>query len=278
MNTFSGKMALVTGGSSGIGLAISKQLVIRNCSVYILARRDNRLQSAKQEIEKFRQSNSTEVGILSTDVSNPKLIIPVLEDFVKVYGVPDILVNSAGISYPGEFITQNLGIFQSMMNTNYFGTVYASKIIAPGMVQRRSGIIVNISSIAGFIGAYGYAAYGSSKFAVRGFSDVIRAELKPFGIHVCVVFPPDTDTPQFAFENKHKPEITRIIDGNVGLLSADQVAVEIIKGIEKKKYIIIPGLRGKILYLLNNLLGRSIYPIMDFIISQARKTVIKKNE
>jgi len=278
MNIFSGKMALITGGSSGIGLAVAKQLASRKCNVWILARRDNRLQSAKKEIEKCRASSSVKVGILSTDVSHPKSIIPVLEKFTKTNGIPDILVNSAGISYPGEFISQNLGIFRSMMNTNYLGTVYPSKIIASGMVERRSGIIVNISSIAGFIGAYGYAAYGGSKFAVRGFSDIIRTELKPYGIQVCVVFPPDTDTPQFAFENKHKPEITRIIDGNVGLLSADQVAAEILKGIERKKYIIIPGMRGKILYLMNNLLGRLVYPIMDLIISQARNTLSKKSE
>jgi 3-dehydrosphinganine reductase len=145
------------------------------------------------------------------------------------------------------------------------------------MAKRKSGYIVNISSIAGFIGAYGYSAYGASKYAVRGFSDVIRAELKPYGIGVSVVFPPDTDTPQFEFENKHKPEITRIIDGNAGLLSADDVAKEIIQGIEKKKYIIIPGAQGKVLYLLSGIFGRLIYPIMDFIISQARTTLKKKN-
>lgn len=276
MNIFINKLALISGGSSGIGLAVARQLSHKGCSVWILARNRKNLIKATQIIEAHKLSPNQRFGYICADVSNYKIISLKLRQFIRTIGVPDFLVNSAGISHPGEFINQSVSIFQSMMDTNYFGTVYPTKIISEGMISRESGYIVNISSVAGFLGAYGYSAYGASKFAVRGFSDVIRAELRPYNIHVSVVFPPDTDTPQFAYENKYKPEITKIIDGNVGLLSADEVAKEILKGLENNKYLILPSIKSKGLYKLSNILGEGTYHIMDIIIHQAYKSLTTK--
>ena len=99
-------------------------------------------------------------------------------------GPPDLLVNSAGVAHPGYFQELDLNIFHWMMEVNYFGTVYMTKEVIPSMLKRGSGYIVNISSMAGFVGTFGYTAYGGSKFAVRGFSDVLRAEMKIHGIGV----------------------------------------------------------------------------------------------
>jgi len=117
---------------------------------------------------------------------------------------------------------------------------------------------------------FGYSAYGASKYAVRGFSDVLRAELKPRGIHVSVIFPPDTDTPQLAYETPFKPPETRALSSTGGVLTADQVAQAILKGIIRRQYIILPGTETKLLYHLNNLLGNAIYPLMDWMIRKAR--------
>jgi len=276
MNPFSGKLALISGGSSGIGLAVAKQLSQRGCNVWILARNRINLIKAKKIIASNKASSNQQFGYICADVSNYEVVSSKLKYFINSVGAPDFLINSAGISRPGEFISQSHTIFQDMINTNYFGTVYPTKIISRGMISRGSGHIINISSVAGFIGAYGYSAYGASKFAVRGFSDVIRAELKLHHIRVSVVFPPDTDTPQFAYENKYKPEITRVIDGNVGLLSPDEVARVILMGIEKNKYLIIPGLKSKLLFILSNILGGFVYSILDIIVSQAQKSLINK--
>lgn len=276
MNIFFNKLALISGGSSGIGLALARQLSQKGCNVWILARNRNNLIKAQKLIEANKTSSNQKFGYICADVSKYEIVAPRLKQFMRKVGVPDFLINSAGISHPGEFVNQPISIYQSMINTNYFGTVYPTKIISRGMISKGSGHIINISSVAGFIGAYGYSAYGASKFAVRGFSDVIRAELKLHNIHVSVVFPPDTDTPQFAYENKYKPEITKIIDGNVGLLSADEVAKEIIKGIERNKYLILPSIKSKFLFKLANILGGFTYHVLDIVVRQAHNSLADK--
>jgi 3-dehydrosphinganine reductase len=139
------------------------------------------------------------------------------------------------------------------------------------MIKRGSGHIVNISSIAGFLGVYGYTAYGASKYAVRGFSDVLRAEMKPLGIQVSVVFPPDTDTPQLAYENQFKPPETKELAGNAHAVSPEIVAKAILRGVARRQYVIIPGFEGKLYYWLGGLVGTGLYPIMDLMVAQARR-------
>lgn len=177
-----------------------------------------------------------------------------------------MIVNSAGVAHPGNFSALPIDIFHWMMDVNYFGTVNVLKILVPGMQKRRSGQVVNISSVAGFIGVYGYTAYGASKYAVAGFTDALRSELKPYNIQVSIVFPPDTDTPQLEYEKKFKPFITREIAGSAKLMSAEVVAKEILRKVAKSKYIILPGGEGKLLYFAHNILGRTLYPIMDLLV------------
>jgi 3-dehydrosphinganine reductase len=139
------------------------------------------------------------------------------------------------------------------------------------MIAQKSGYIVNISSLAALIGIYGYTAYAPSKFAVRGFSHCLRAELIPFGIDVSIVYPPDTDTPQLAFERSRIPEITKKINEGGGMLSPDKVAEVIIQGIEKKKFVIIPGFEGKVIYRFAALIDTYMYKFAVRIASRDTK-------
>jgi 3-dehydrosphinganine reductase len=143
--------------------------------------------------------------------------------------------------------------------------------VVPAMIARGSGHIVNISSIAGFLGVYGYSAYGASKFAVAGFSDVLRAEMKPLGIHVSLVFPPDTKTEQLAYETRFKPAVTKALSGSSGLMEPERVADAILRGVARKRYIITPGSEGRVLYHAHHLLGKLVYPVMDWQVSRARR-------
>jgi 3-dehydrosphinganine reductase len=156
-----------------------------------------------------------------------------------------------------------------MMEVNYFGTVYVTKEIIPEMLKRGSGYIVNISSVAGFIGTFGYTAYGASKFAVRGFSDALRSEMKLHGIGVSIVFPPDTQTPQLEYESSIKPLETKALAGNSKVMSPNDVAHEIINGIGRGKYMILPGLESKLIYFLNGTFGGGLTFIMDQIVAKA---------
>jgi short-subunit dehydrogenase len=104
------------------------------------------------------------------------------------------------------------------------------------------------------MGIYGYAAYGASKFALRGLAEALRAELKPEGIRVSIIYPPDTDTPMLADESQSKPAATQAIAGSGGLLSADDVAQAMVRGIERGAFVIAPGAQMALLARLHSLL------------------------
>ena len=253
---FNNKNVLISGGSSGIGLALAKQFFSLGSNVTLIARRKDILNKAKMEIEKERINSSQTVKPISADVSKYSDLKSALENERPPV---DILINSAGIAYPGKFLELDPDVFYNVMNINYYGTVNLTKLIVPEMVEKRSGYIVNISSLAAVIGIYGYTAYAPSKYAVRGFSRCLRAELKSKGVDVSVVLPPDTDTPQLAFEHTLLPDITKQINQKGGVMTPEKVAESIIRGIKRKKFTIIPGLEGKILYLFAPIFGRYFY-------------------
>jgi 3-dehydrosphinganine reductase len=146
-----------------------------------------------------------------------------------------LLITSAGIVRPGHFLELPDGEFEREMEVNFFGTLYAVRAVVPSMMERRSGRIVAISSAAGLLGVFGYSAYGSTKYAVRGLCDVLRTELKPHGIYVGCVFPTDVDTPQFAGEQEFLPEETKAISGSVAPVSAEKVAAAILRGVDRRR-------------------------------------------
>jgi 3-dehydrosphinganine reductase len=268
---WNGKTALVTGGSSGIGLAIARLLAQQGAHVWLVARRKEVLETALSEVVSARSDQSQHCGIFSADISDAAQAAAAVEHVSAQAGLPDLLVNAAGITHPGYVQDLSLEIFRAMMDINYFGTVYITKATLPGMLQRGSGHIINISSMGGCIGAFGYSAYGASKFAVRGFSDVLRSELKPLGIRVSIVFPSDTDTPQLAYEAPFKPPETKALAGNVKVMSPEFVAKITLQQAARGRYIILPGLENNLFYWLNGHLGNAVYPVLDWMIARARK-------
>lgn len=275
---FQGKHVFITGGSSGIGLAAACQLASRGANISILARRENLLKTAEQQVISHCISPEQQVNTLKADVSHLQQIIPALEEFEAQHGTPDILINSAGIAYPGKFSALAPEVFRDLININYLGTVYTCRAFVNGMIKRGSGHIVNISSMAGFLGTYGYSGYGASKYAVRGFSEVLRAELKPRGIKVSIVYPPDTLTPQLEFESNLKPAITRELADAAGVMTADQVAAAILKGLEKGSYTILPGFQSRFFYILSSLLGDLTFMVMDMEIRNAIRRIVKRRQ
>jgi 3-dehydrosphinganine reductase len=269
------QVALITGGSSGIGLALAKELAQAGTNLCLLARDETKLQQAKELVSESKVNGEQQITTLSCDITNYESLQSTLDTFIETQGLPDLVINSAGVTYPGYFQELDVDIFHWLMDINYYGTLHVLKIIVPKMIERGSGTLVNISSQAGFVGVFGYSGYGASKYAVRGLSDVLRAELKPLGIRVSVIFPPDTQTPQLEFEEPLKPFETKEIAGSSKALSAEIVAQDILKNVRKGKYVIIPGFEGKIFYRLINLLGNLTYPVMDMMVRSAQKKKVK---
>ena len=268
MQALQNKLALITGGSSGIGLALAKELAQQGMRIAILSRRVDALAAAQAEIQTFSQHK---VLTLAADVSDWQQIKSVLEAFQEESGVPDLLVNCAGVVRPGLFEELAVDLFDWMISINLMGSIYTCKVVVPGMLARGSGHIVNVSSVAGFIGTYGYTAYGASKFGLRGFSDALRSELRSRGIKVSIVFPPDTDTPQLAGEMAYKPAVTQQLSANASVQPVEKVADEIRKGIQKERHLIIPGFESKAIYFVNNLPFRLGYRLIDWMVAQAEK-------
>jgi 3-dehydrosphinganine reductase len=273
---FTNKVVLITGGSSGIGLALAKELAERGARLALMARHQDKLNEAITSLENSHPGFAGWYLVAPADVSDPIQVGQALDRVINTLGVPDLVINSAGAAHPGYVEELNLDIFRWMMEVNYFGTLHVVKTLLPAMLARGSGHIVNISSFAGFIGVFGYTAYGASKYAVRGFTDVLRLELKPKGIDVSIVFPPDTDTPQLAYENQFKPFETKELNRTASCMSAEVVAREILKGVERRHYIIIPGQEGNILYFLSSLVGKGVYPVMDYLVARAQRTNQRK--
>ena len=271
MKSFKNKSVLITGGSSGIGFALAKELVSEGSHVWILARDQERLDSALANLKSLKIDDSQKLGTIKLDVTDPTEVSLLLKAWTMQNGAPDLLINSAGVAHPGYFQELDLDIFHWMMDVNYFGTVNIIKAVIPDMISRGSGYIVNLSSQAGFIGVFGYTAYGASKYAVRGFSDALRAEMKPLGIDLSIVFPPDTDTPQLAYEEQFKPFETEVIAGSSNTMPAEKVAHIILSGVKRNKYMIIPGIEGKLFYRLTSILKNLTYTIMDMMVKSAQK-------
>jgi 3-dehydrosphinganine reductase len=268
--TFHNRVILITGGSSGIGLATARAFAREGAHVWLVARNPGRLAQALSEVQSSCKSASQRCGMVSADVTDPDQAASAIATVVAQAGVPDFVVNSHGAAHPGYFHELDLAAFHGMMDVNYFGALHVIKAVVGGMMARRSGHIVNVASGAALLPTYGYAAYSASKYALRGLSDVLRIELKPYRIRLSVVYPPDTDTPSLAAELPDRvPEMHAVYGGTV--ISADSVARDILNGIRHNRYSIVPSLEMSAAARAASLLGDLQFLVLDQLISRARR-------
>jgi 3-dehydrosphinganine reductase len=266
------KVALVSGGSSGIGLAMAKQLAAQGACVWILARNEGRLVNARREIEAERANPAQFCEAISVDVSDAQQVADAIQQITAASPALDLVVNSAGVVHPGYVEELPIEKFHWMMDINYYGIVHVVKVVLPTMLERGSGHIINIASGAAFAGVFGYSAYSPTKFAIHGFSGALRSELKRRGITVSVAFPPDTDTPQLAYENQFKPRETKVLAGKVKPMTADAVATAILRQAAQGKFLILPNFDIWLLYTLSRWMGASFYSFMDWLLARGLRT------
>ncbi len=272
VDRFLGRHAIITGGSSGIGLALARLLVKNGANLCIIGRDSKKLQDSVVFLEQYKHNPNQFITSLQMDVSDWDQVNTKLKDYLSQSPSVDFLFNSAGVVHPGKFEDLDISKFAWMIHINYLGTVYPTKVVIPNMIEKRSGHIINISSVAGYMGVYGYTAYSASKFAVRGFSDALRSEMRLHNINLSIVFPPDTQTPQLEYETPYKPAITKALAGNK-VLSAEYVANFILKKVAQGKYIITPGFESTLYFYLQGWLGELNYPLMDYLVKKAHEKV-----
>ena len=262
---------ILSGGSSGIGLAVAKKLARAGYNISILARDGEKLKLACGDI---RAAAGRSVGIHTemVDVTNEDAVAVAVDSAITEFGPPALVVTSAGIVLPGIFCDLPSSAYSKTMEVNYLGTVNIIRAALPSMRRCRAGRFVILSSGAGLIGLYGYTSYAPTKFALRGLAEALRAELRPEGIGVSIVYPPDTDTPQLREELKTRPEITSRIAGSTRVYSADEVADAIVRGVRRGRFTIAPGWEMTILSHFHSLIGPFLnWYSFDPIIARAHK-------
>jgi 3-dehydrosphinganine reductase len=231
--------AFVIGGSEGIGLAVAQRLAAQGVEVAIFGRSDDKLRAAAETL-----GGTAYAGQL--DVTDAEATRAVLDRAVAEAGVPDLVVSTAGFARAEWFHEEPLGNLRAMMETNYLGTVHVCHALVPHLVEAGGGTIVTTSSMAGLTGVFGYAGYSASKFAVVGFSEALRRELRPHGVHVAVLCPPNTRTPGFDEENRTKPAEVLAAEEKVKTLDPEQVADHLLKVLPSRPNVVIPSLDGRL--------------------------------
>ncbi|CAH9080595.1 unnamed protein product [Cuscuta europaea] len=230
----------ITGGSSGIGLALAHQAALEGAKVSILARNAEKLEDAKREI---RLATGCDVAVFSADVRDYNA----LKKAVEEAGPVDVLVCNQGVFVPQELENQDLDEVKFMIDVNLTGTFNLIKAALPGMknrIKRGPGSIAIMSSQAGQVGIYGYTAYSATKFGLRGMAEALQQEVVADNIRVSLIFPPDTDTPGLTEENKRRPRLTSIIAGSSGTMKAEEVAKKAWDGIKSGSFFVPCNIEG----------------------------------
>ncbi len=198
MSKLSGKIAVITGGGSGIGLAVAESFLKEGASVAISGRDGAKLQRAAEQL-----NAGTRLIHHPADVADPAQVAALVEKVTKHFGRIDVLVNNAGLNFKKRgFRELTPESWQLMMRTNLDGVFYCIQAVLPQMLERKDGYIVNISSVAGKrSNPLGGAAYNASKFGVTALGLCLGAEEKDSGVRVSNIYPGEVDTPILA----HRP-------------------------------------------------------------------------
>lgn len=262
-----GEHVIVTGGSSGIGLALAEEFAARGAVVSLLARGQDRLDEASDAL----RAAGAKVHARSVDVTDPAALRAAVEELEAAAGPCTVLVTSAGQSRPGRFLEVSDDVFRTMIDVDYLGTLWAIRAVAPGMVARGRGTVVTIASTAALFGVYGYTAYGAAKYAVRGLTEALRAELLPHGVRVACVFPPDVDTPMLAGESQWKPPETDAIAGLIKPRQPGPVAQGILRGLDRGQSSIYLDGASKALARFGGVLAPGLRRYMDGKVRTAQR-------
>jgi len=260
---FAGKTVVITGGSSGVGKELAARLLHRGASLALVARDERKLESVVAGLERTKPG-AAQVRGYPCDVAQWPAVAGTMSAISKELGPPDILINSAGILREGYFERLPLESFRAVMDTNFYGTLHCIRAVLPAFNEKGGGTIVNISSMAGLVGCFGYSAYCASKFALTGLTNTLRSELKPRNIKVHLVCPPEFESPMVDQLNTNRTPENRALVHTLPVMKAGPVAEAIIRGVEKGRYEIIPGLPSRLARLMDRLFPGLSSALVDF--------------
>jgi len=247
------KVAIITGASSGIGLATAREFAKVGCKLVVGARSIDKLQELEGEL-----SYITEIISVKCDVTIEADCKRLIEKSLERFGKIDILVNNAGISMRALFKDLELSVIKEVMDVNFWGTVYCTKYALPHILNT-SGSVIGVISISGYKGLPARTGYSASKFAVYGFLETLRIEHLRDKLHVMIFAP--------GFTASNIRQTALVADGSrqgetprdeSKMMSAEECARQMIKGIRKRKATMVLTPIGKILVFLNKIAPRLV--------------------
>jgi short-subunit dehydrogenase len=268
MTAISGSAAAVTGAASGIGRALARELAARGCDLALADRDEAGLASVVAELAKSGRRVTTH----RVDVSDPAQIDAFAAAAIAAHPTLNILINNAGVALLGRFKEIDQAQFEWLMNINFWGVVHGTRVFLPHLSSRPAAHIVNISSIFGIVAPPGQTAYCASKFAVRGFSEALRHELKlalspvklsvvhPGGIATNIVR--NMRTGVAVTDNARRAELIELFEKEFAKTTAQAAATAIIAGIEKNAPRILIGGDARMLDRLQRILPGTYFRIL----------------
>ena len=257
MSYWQDKVAIVTGGSAGLGLEIARTLSAAGAKVVIAARDQSRLDAATQQLAK----SSAAVDNFVADVTQDNDVEALMSYVVKTHGRLDVLVNNAGKSMRGDAISTTPDQFQDLLEVNFLSVVRCTRA-AVAYLSESKGHLINIGSLSAKTGSRYLGAYPASKFPLVAYSQQLRFELEPRGIHVLLVCPGpiarNDEDDRWVEAAKDLPDSARKPGGGVKLkgISAERLSRQILDACERRKAeLVVPG-KARILFAISQLWPR----------------------
>lgn len=262
-----GKLALVTGGSRGLGLVLARELGLRGMRVVICARDEEELERARASLE----ADGIEVTALPCDVADEEGIATLVAEVEENVGPIDVLVNNAGIIQVGPAEAMGLEDYRRAMDVMFWGALHAADAVLPRMRARRRGTIVNVTSIGADIGVPHLAPYDAAKFALRGWSEALGAEAARHGISVVTVLPGLMRTGSFGHalvKGRRYAEASLFsLAASLPLLtvSAEHGAHRIVEAVERGERFVVIGTPAKLLRLAHALFPGTVVRLLGAV-------------
>ncbi len=260
-----GRTVYITGAASGIGRELARRYVRQGWNAFLFDRAE--LEGAVAEMKSLAGSEQTLQGLM-LDVSDEASVNTAFSEAAGQLA-PDLVINCAGILSCEPFTNSSGEDFERVIRVNLIG----SRHVAASAVThlRPGGQLVLVASLAGVAACYGYTAYCAAKHGVVGLADVLRMELKPLGITVSLVCPPEVETPMVVEERKTRAKATSDIKALGGLLTVEEAASQIEAGVARRDFMIIPGRRARFMYWTTRITPRVLNNrLADFLVSRGQ--------
>ncbi|WP_322923856.1 SDR family oxidoreductase [Paenibacillus campi] len=257
MVTLVNKIVLITGASSGIGARTAEMLVRQGAIPILTARSQPKLEQLSQQLQGQHR-------MFNMDVQQQEQIEYVVAQIVDEYGRIDILLNNAGYGQFTSILDTDVQAYEQMMDVNYMGTVRCTRTVLPHMLKAGQGQIINVASMAGKFATAQSTAYTATKFAVLGFTNSLRQELRGTGITVSAINPGPVNT---AFFERADPSGTYVSNVSGFMLSTDKVCHELIRMMKRRREEVdLPryaGVAVRLYQLCPRLIDRLTYSFFD---------------